>query len=418
VVRAPRPLVLVLALLALVAGGCAAPAPPAPPPAPTVDPGFVHGTDGGPIDRLAATVLSDAQRYWAAEFPALFGKPWREPDGGFFSADTSAAGGRPPPCSASAQDLQGNAYYCAAVDAIAWDRSALLPVLREHYGDAAVAVVLSHELGHAVQQRSGVDTRAPADALRTESGADCYAGSFLRTAADGRAAHLRFSPQQLDRALHALIVFRDPIGADPAAGDAHGTSFDRITAFQQGFERGPGSCGQVPHPGTAITGGRADDANKPLQESVAAQGIPEFFTRLTGHPWTPPPVRPSGCAADPVASCGGAVVYDPRRLGDLHDEIGDQAATTLIASRQALAALGEQRRPTTGPAAGRAATCLTGAYTATAPGLSAGDLDEAVEVLLVSDAASRDARGTSNLTGAERVAAFRTGLTGGPQACR
>lgn len=386
----------------------------------------MHGTDRGSTDRLAATVVSDVQAYWAANFPALTGKPWHDLDGGFFSVDTSAAGGRPPPCSAGTQDLQGNAYYCATVDAIAWDRSALLPVLREHYGDAAVAVVLAHELGHAVQQRSGVDTRSAREPLRTEAGADCYAGAFLRTTADGRAAHLRFDPAQLDRALHALIVFRDPIGADPAAGDAHGTSFDRITAFQDGFQRGPGGCSDVPAPGGASTRARTDDANRPLAESVARQDIAAFFARLAtagGRPWTPPPVRQaagSGCTADPVGHCprGPAVVYDPARLGSLHDEIGDQASTTLIASRQASAALGALGRPTTGPPAGRATSCLTGAYTASVPELSAGDLDEAVEVLLVSDTASRDSRGARTITGSERVAAFRAGLTGGPGACR
>ncbi|GAB2665806.1 neutral zinc metallopeptidase [Saccharopolyspora gloriosae] len=425
--RTRRIRILSAALLTLVleVAGCSrpAPTPPAEAESATVDPGFVHGTDGGDLDRLAATVISDVQAYWAATLPAVTGRPWHDLDGGFFSVDTTASTGRPPPCSGSVSNLEGNAYYCASVDAIAWDRAALLPVLREHYGDAAVAVVLAHEVGHAVQQRSGVDVGAGSDAARVEAGADCYAGAFLRAAADGRTEHLRVSPAQLDQALHALIVFRDPIGTDASSGDAHGTSFDRITAFQDGHRDGPGRCADVPTE-RAPTGDAPDDGNAPLQAVVdrTADAGAEFFgdqVAAAGRSWTPPAVRSRDCPADPVGYCAerGLIGYDPAGLDELHRDVGDQATATLLASRHALAALTALGRPTSGAAAGRAISCLTGAYTATEPGLSAGDLDEAIESLLVSDSVSRDATGGQALTGGERVAAFRTGLLHGPVHC-
>lgn len=422
--------ILPSAVLALVLGvaGCS-PAAPQPQPAPAgepanraVDPGFVHGTDGGDIDRLAATVLTDVRDFWTANLPAVAGEEWRDLDGGYFSVDTSNGTGRPPPCSGTVANLEGNAYYCASVDAVAWDRAALLPVLREHYGDAAVAVVLAHEIGHAVQQRTGVDVGAGGDAARTEAGADCYAGAFLRAAADGRTAHLRFSPQDLDGALHALIVFRDPIGTDASAGDAHGTSFDRISAFQDGYRDGPGSCAE-PDVERAPTGDGPDGPNAPLDAAVArAETTARAFfgarTAAAGRDWTPPAVRAGDCPGDPVGLCAdrGIVGYDPPRLDELHRDIGDQATATLLASRYALAALEPLGLPTTGPAAGTAISCLTGAYTA-AENVPAGDLDEAVESLLVSDAASRDASGGQELTGARRVEAFRDGLLHGPDRC-
>ncbi|WP_243792531.1 peptidase [Saccharopolyspora gloriosae] len=425
--RTRRIRILSAALLALVLGvaGCSqpAPAPPRPDPA-TVDPGFVHGTDGGGIDRLAATVVSDVQAYWAATLPAVAGRPWHDLDGGFFSVDTTAGTGRPPPCSGGVANLEGNAYYCAAVDAVAWDRAALLPVLREHYGDAAVAVVLAHEIGHAVQQRSGVDVGGGTDAARIEAGADCYAGSFLRAAADGRTEHLRVSPDQLDGALHALIVFRDPIGTDASSGDAHGTSFDRITAFQDGYRDGPGRCGDLPAE-RAPTSGAPDGGNEPLQETITRTGAAaaEFFgeqVTAAGRSWTPPAVRAAReCPADPVGYCAerDLIGFDPVRLEELHRDVGDQATATLLAARHALAALTALGRPVTGAAAGAEISCRTGAYTATEPDLSAGDLDEAIESLLVSDSVSRDADGGRTITGGERVAAFRTGLLQGPDHC-
>ncbi|MFR9729659.1 neutral zinc metallopeptidase [Saccharopolyspora sp. MS10] len=414
---------LLAALLALtVLAGCAPTGPETPAPEPVgADPGFVHGTDGGATDRLAAAVIGDVQDYWAATFPPLSGHPWRDLDGGFFSVDTARGGDRPPPCSGDVANLEGNAYYCASVDAIAWDRAALLPVLREHYGDAAVAVVLAHEFGHAVQQRLGMAVGGGADAAAIEAGADCYAGAFLRTAADGRTAHLRVGPGELDRALHALIVFRDPIGTEPAAADAHGTSFARITAFQQGFQDGPADCAAV-SPVRAPTTETGEDATETFPGTVEATGrrAAEFFGGLVtagGRSWSTPAPRPGGCAAAPVGLCDGATAFDPERLGAVHHDIGDQATATLLASRYALAARTALGRPNTGPAAGNAISCLTGAYTAGEPRLSAGDLDEAVEALLTEDAAGRDARGAVVITGAQRVAAFRTGLLRGPDAC-
>ncbi|MEU6130167.1 peptidase [Saccharopolyspora sp. NPDC047091] len=431
--------ILPSAVLALVLGvaGCS-PAAPQPRPAPArepanraVDPGFVHGADGGDADRLAATVITDVRDFWTANLPAVAGKEWHDLDGGYFSVDTARGDGRPPPCSGTVANLEGNAYYCASVDAIAWDRAALLPVLRDHYGDAAVAVVLAHELGHAVQQRTGVDVGAGGDAARTEAGADCYAGSFLRAAADGRTAHLRVSPQDLDGALHALIVFRDPIGTDASAGDAHGSSFDRITAFQDGYRDGPARCAE-PDVEPAPTGDGPDGPNAALPATIdrTASTAREFFgarIAAAGRAWTPPEVRAGSCPGDPVGYCAdhGTIGYDPARLDELHRDVGDQATATLLASRYALAALGPLGLPTTGPAAGTAISCLTGAYTA-AERVSAGDLDEAVESLLVTDAVSRDATSRDaasrdadggRLTGAQRADAFRDGLLHGPDRC-
>lgn len=385
-------------------------------------PDFVHGTDHSGIDQLAATVVTDVQQYWAGAFPAHFDGPWHDLDGGFFSVDTTRPGDPPPPCSSSTSSIEGNAYYCATVDAIAWDRTALLPVLREHYGETAVALVLAHELGHAVQQRAGTDVGGPLDdPARVEAAADCYAGSYLRWVADGRSERLRTNQAQLDNALRGLLVFRDPLTTGETT-DAHGTAFDRITAFQDGYQHGPATCSNVtpaaPRPADDGTDRDALDATRPLGE---------FFTDLVarrGGRWQPPGIDTSteACAAHPVAYCPRTttIAADRTELAELDHDIGDQVGPTLLASRYALAALHELGHPITGPAAGERATCLTGAYTGSLDqrsDLSAGDVDEAVETLLIGDRTSRDADGTSTLSGFDRVTAFRTGFDGGADAC-
>ncbi|SFS38005.1 Predicted metalloprotease [Saccharopolyspora flava] len=400
--------------VALLISACSAPTAPPPgvaettaAPAASVDPAFVHGTDGGATDELAAAVVTDVQRYWAQAYPETFGSPWRNLDGGFFSVDTAASSGTAPPCASTPQEVEGNAYYCQSVDAIAWDRAALLPVLREHYGDTAVAVVLAHEIGHAVQQRAGL---ADGEPLRLESMADCYAGSFLRWVSDGRAPHLRTSPQQLDDALRAITVFRDPVGTS-----GHGTAFDRVTAFQHGFNGGPRGCTDVRESDVAEPTGH--DPNSPLTALLDTTAIADHFGEIVterGGRWVPP-ARADRCpgARGPVGFCLSppTVAADPAALARTRDDIGDQAVTTLLASRYALAALTElHQRPT-----GAALSCLTGAFTAAQPHLSPGDLDEAVQVVLESDAVSRG--GGTPMTGFERIAAFSDGVRSGAGGC-
>ncbi|MGP4018021.1 peptidase [Saccharopolyspora sp. 5N708] len=382
----------------------------------SVDPSFVHGTDHSDTDRLAATVVTDVQQYWAGQYPAVFGAPWRDLDGGFFSVDTTGTGS-PPPCAADVQDLEGNAYYCGTVDAIAWDRAALLPVLREHYGDASVVVVLAHEFGHAVQQRAGMNLGEQQDSTRLEEMADCYAGSFIRWVVDGHSQHLRIDPEQLDGAMRAITVFRDPVGS--SGTDAHGTAFDRVSAFQRGFLDGPRRCADVTE--AALAAPVPDDPNLPLDAVLSADDVSGYFAAFVarrGGRWTAPIRRSTpGCpeSTGPVAFCAPppTVVVDRAALAEPHRGIGDQAVTTLLASRYALAALTELGRP----ASSVQISCLTGAFTAAQPALSPGDLDEAVEIVLVSDDISRDAHGTSSLTGFDRIAAFRTGALGGATAC-
>jgi predicted metalloprotease len=156
-----------------------------------VDSSFVRNSDGGEIDRLAATVVTDVQQYWKDTFPGTFGTEWKDLEGGYYSVDTADDDAKAPPCARRASDVEGNAFYCPTEDVIAWDRAALLPVLKEKFGEAAVMFVLAHEMGHAVQRRTGLtieEQRGNPDKYPTiliEAQADCYAGSFVRWVAPG-----------------------------------------------------------------------------------------------------------------------------------------------------------------------------------------------------------------------------------------
>lgn len=417
-----------------------------------VDTGFIKGTDGGRIDQLAAATVIDVQSYWQQTFLPTFGGQWHDVRQ-FYSVDTNDGSAGPPPCTEKAKDVEGNAFYCPSADAIAWDRAALLPVLADKFGEAGVVVVLAHEIGHAVHNRLGVTTerqrRDPAmyPTIVVEAMADCYAGAFVRWVVNGEAEHLRISGDQLDLALGALVSFRDPVGTSSADRRAHGNAFDRVSSFSDGYQQGPKPCSRFTAQSRQFTlreftrvEDKARGGNLPLPQLLRelTKDVDRFFgdlVRNQGGTWKAPQLRldarEAACSGDqgPVAFCSDNSTIGTEadgELAELHDRIGDYAAGTLVTSRYGLAAVAALGKPIKGEAAGRAALCLAGGYTGellnrttTGFGLSPGDLDEAVLVLLRSDYAARDAGGESAAgSGFDRVGLFRGGAIEGAQSCR
>lgn len=416
-----------------------------------VDPSFVKNSDGGDIDRLAATVVTDVGQFWKDTFPTTFGEEWTDLDGGYYSVDTSDDDAKAPPCARRASDVEGNAFYCPTEDVIAWDRVALLPVLKERFGEAAVMFVLAHEMGHAVQRRTGLtieEQRSNPEKYPTiliEAQADCYAGAFVRWVADGNAGHLKISKDRLDTAMEALVMFRDPVGTEQSDQDAHGDAFDRVSAFQDGYDQGVKLCKDMSIDNRTFTQRgflSADDAerggNLPFEQLLASitPNLDAFYkTTVTGlgKEWTTPEVKTSDEAPEctksdqgPIAYCqeGGEIdVATGDELPELHTEIGDFATGTILASRYSMAALAALGKPVDGEDAQRELLCLTGAYTGSliTPqdgfSLSPGDLDEAIQVLLRFDYPGRDAKGAAVATGFDRVSLFRVGALQGVKAC-
>ncbi|MGH3760150.1 neutral zinc metallopeptidase [Actinophytocola sp.] len=414
-----------------------------------VDPSFIENTDDGPIDRLAAAVLTDLRSYWTETFPATFGGEWKDLSGGYYSVDTADDDAPTPPCVDKPTDVEGNAFYCPNADVMAWDRAALLPVLRERFGEAAVMLVLAHEMGHAVQRRAGLTVEKQQESpdeyptILIEAQADCYAGAFVRWVVDDNATHLQLAADGMDSALESLITFRDPIGTEQTDEGAHGDAFDRVSAFQDGYDEGATLCSEMSVDNRVFTqsgfrdasdaanGGNLDFAQ--LFESIEPT-LEQYFDSLVtqrGKQWRQPQLAPTDerpdCAGDqgPVAFCPDSteISFDTGdELPRIHTTIGDYATGTLLASRYALSALTELQKPTEGEEAQHDTVCLAGAFTGSLLGLedqflSPGDLDEAIQVLLAYDYAARDMAGQGIDTGFERVRDFRKGVLEGDKTC-
>jgi len=128
-------------------------------------------------------------------------------------------------------------------------------------GDFAEAYVITHELGHHVQNLLGLNDRASSDrrtgaasaSVALELQADCFAGVWGHAASQpGRAAagKVELDPGDMEEALRAAAAIGDDRLQRMATGRVmperftHGSSAQRVEWFRRGMETGdPRSCG-------------------------------------------------------------------------------------------------------------------------------------------------------------------------------
>lgn len=224
--------------------------PQAPPADPVVDdPNAINFGDAKPeqaYDDFLLASFVDIEAWLQAEFEPAFGQPFTPLEGDVFAGyeertDDIPGCGEPV---TSYQDLRDfAAFYCPIGDFIVYDDGdeGLLARLADEYGPATIGIVLAHEYGHALQSRIGaLDGSVPT--VTTEQQADCIAGAWAGRATNDAAAGVTFTDNDLRAAMIALITVQDPVGADPTGTGAHGSGFDRVGAFQVGFQEGLGRC--------------------------------------------------------------------------------------------------------------------------------------------------------------------------------
>lgn len=416
---------------------------------PNTRPADVHvdGAGRDEVDGIARDAVGDLQTFWDATFPVQFHKRFKPVDR-FVSWDADAAGRGPEFCDIDTSGVV-NAGYCVDANEMGWDRGVLMAGLNEQFGPLAIVTILAHEYGHAVQQQTGADVDAM-PAIVIEQQADCYAGLFMREVAAGGSEHFTMNTSDgLGNVLSAMVSTRDDPSLDYFTGSEHGSAFERVTAFQLGFNGDPGRCAAIDPddvdrrranlPLNVLMAGEAGDL------PVTTQSLDMIVRSLesTFHPADPPAVSYTGVdvgcveSTEPVTYCpetnrigvdlpGLIVESTPARTArDLPtDIVGDFTAFGLLASRYALAVQNDQGLALDGLPAALRSACLTGAWTATVAAneqgqvrLSPGDLDEAISSLLANGLMASDARGQTVLSGFARVEAFRTGLVSGAETC-
>jgi predicted metalloprotease len=416
----------------------------------------IVGVSDEPVDQLARNALADLNTFWSTAYPEFFGDDFTPLENGYFSVDSDAIDESAYPdtgigCAGSPtkpDEVAGNAYYDPACDLIVYDR-ALLEELSTDYGRFLGPVVMAHEFGHAMQGRFGFAESGRS--IQDETQADCFAGAWTGWVADGRAEHLSLRRPELDDVIRGFLLLRDDVGSDPNDSQAHGSYFDRVSAFYEGFDGGVASCRDDFGAARLYTAAAfADDTdyinqgNSPVDDIVTwtETTLPAFWSEVfpTAYDtdFTPPEVTEfDGTAPDctgmenrDLGYCADddTVYLDRTDLATpAYDEIGDFALTTALSLPYSLAVRDQAGLSIDDGAAIRSAVCLTGWYEAqwynnafadVLPDvtISPGDIDEAVQFLLEYGVRPEVFPNTS-ASGFELVGAFRTGFLQGGDAC-
>ena len=257
----------------------------------------------------------------------------------------------------------------------------------------------------------------------------------------------------LDGALAGLLDVRDTPGKLKFEEDAHGSGFDRVGAFQDGYDNGLATCKDYPDDDPIVlelpfssAEEEASGGDAPYDSIV--NGVPydledywtQVYPELTdGQAW-PPLAGIEAFSPDSAPMCGDQSTADYPLFYCVPDDYvgwdnvavmpqvyrqgGDYAVATLLATQYGLAALtrlGDESDEKTSTLRG---DCLAGGYTASVIiynrpetstyHISPGDLDEGVTALLVF-------RGDGDVerqgAGFERVRAFREGVIIGAESC-
>ena len=409
-----------------------------------------RGTDGAPPaadadpDDVVRAALDDLAVFWTDEFPEVYDAEFWPPTGGLVPYGPESP---VPECGEEAldyDDIAANALYCPDEDLIAWDRVNLVPGLQDEFGPLTVGIVMAHEYAHAVQARAGVQGTV----VTLELQADCFAGAWVADV-DDRIALFATGGDSLDKAVGGLLELRDTIGVTASDPNAHGSGFDRIAAFQEGFELGGEACvtyEQDPPPVVALPFRSVSDldqeGNLPVDELLdpLRTDLESFYAALLedeATEWDPLAGIVAVNPATDVVDCGRSELSDEElELASFYcvpedkifidnvglvpalARIGDFAVGAEIARQYAFAAqhqLGILRRF---DETGLHADCLTGVYASAQfleniPDqelfLSPGDLDE---IIVAFGAAVGDSSSAF-----ERSAAFRTGFVDGFDSC-
>ncbi len=399
-------------------------------------------------NKLAMEAIADLQQYWTDEFPKLYGQDWKPVAGGFYGMTPDVEGASQ--CGAAYSDVEGNAFYCFGDDSVAWDAADLLPGLQKKFGDFVVPVVLAHEWGHAVQHRSGFFDENKLT-VSGELQADCFAGAWSAHAKESGA--FKVNAAELDTALAGILDLRDTPGTSVEDPNAHGSGFDRVSAFQDGFDGGAEKCKGYKDGEPMVlelpfndNEDEASGGDAPYDSIV--NGVPydleDYWTQVypeiaKGAAWPPlkglepfDPSSPPSCGGTPTE--GYSLFYcvpedyiawdNVNEMPEVYAQGGDYAVATLLATQYGLAALTRLDDQSDEKTSTLRGDCLAGAYTASVIlynreatstfHISPGDLDEGITALLIF-------RGDGDVerqgAGYNRVRAFREGVINGAEPC-
>jgi predicted metalloprotease len=188
---------------------------------------------------FASTVLGSNNDMWTDVFNKS-GKNYIEPTLVLFRTATESG------CGYSSSEM--GPHYCPLDKTIYLDET-FFAELQKRYGarggDVAEAYVISHEVGHHVQQELGLLQKADRsgsneDSIKLELQADCFAGLWANSIKDQQV----FEKNEIIEAMDAASAVGDDRIQQKVAGYVnpetwtHGSSAERVEWFSRGYESG------------------------------------------------------------------------------------------------------------------------------------------------------------------------------------
>jgi hypothetical protein len=485
---------LAVATTALLVSGCSKPPEQAklpPPPNPTTVAGkqvsespsglrpnpanprqpIINGDAGDDIDRIAGYAIADVEQFWTG----AYGEPLKgefAPVNAIFSWDERFKHGMF--CGSETVDFY-NAQWCGenpeaencptdgskcspATNTIGWDRGKLMPDMRAVGGDMGVTMVLAHEYGHAITfAMAHLLEHTKEDRLAGEQQADCFAGVYMRWVVDEKSPRFTLNNGDgLTKVMLSIFLMRDPLLSE-SLDYQHGSAFERVTAFQSGFNDGASACAKIDpkeveerrakYPKDLLEEGQTGEA--PITQQTV-NDLVEALNKVIS-PAKPPMVSfdnqpcPDAKLTPPASYCpsNNTISVDLDKLIRMGTRLsrgsplgkmspapfGDYTAFSAVVSRYMLAVQKEKGGLTLDNTdAGLRTACLTGvATTKLAPGvevsdgytakLTGGDLDEAAAGVLANGRLASNVNGDFAPSGFARSDAFRTGVLTDEDTC-
>jgi uncharacterized protein len=207
-----------------------------------------------PAKRFSCQVLASTEDTWAKLFSAK-GQSYQPARFQFYGGSGNSGCG-------AAQSAMGP-FYCPTDNSIYLDTSFFQEMQTKlgASGDFAHAYVIAHEVGHHIQNLTGVLDEASkqqrrvssregnAIQVRVELQADCYAGVYAANAKNERGQAV-MEPGDVEEGLRAAQAIGDDTLQRQTQGRVvpeaftHGSSAQRTAALKRGLETGdPAACG-------------------------------------------------------------------------------------------------------------------------------------------------------------------------------
>ena len=207
---------------------------------------FPLNSDKAPrdYDLFLVDTIADLEDFWSLNYPKFYDSDYVPLEGGIHPHFPDNPADLPVGCEFTGDytEVEDNAFYCEDGDFIVYDDDLLFPSFADEFGIASIGLILAHEWGHVIQSSLRADNLDRFVNTTLELQADCFVGAWVADVQQNGVKGRRFSDADLTSSLLGLVQLGDMPGDSPDDPAAHGSAFDRVSAFQDGFYGGLGPC--------------------------------------------------------------------------------------------------------------------------------------------------------------------------------